>query len=141
MEKISHIVRGNARVAAVDLKGSSAVRPGVPTFGRPNGESPQVTEKGETTAARVTAIQNEMNEIKRVGGEDRAVGQMADQFFMTHVRRPDEEVAPVSAKNKLSAKEADVESTEELMAGESPQTEISQPTGFKPRGTYVDVRA
>ena len=57
MEKISNIVRGNSRVASVDMKNSSAVRPGVPAFGRSVGESPHVTDKTETTAMRaMTAL-------------------------------------------------------------------------------------
>ncbi|NJL24705.1 MAG: hypothetical protein HC902_05740, partial [Calothrix sp. SM1_5_4] len=87
MEKISNIVRGNARVASVDLKGGTAVRPGAPSYGRPVGESTGNPPKEGTTASRAIAAQNEMNEQRRIG-KDQIVEHLADQFFMSRVRRP-----------------------------------------------------
>lgn len=131
MEKISHIVRGSSRVASTDLKSASAVRPGTPAFGRPMGESVAITEKGETTAARATAINNEIAEHKKAGQQDQIVNQMADSFFMTRIRRPDDEVAVSKGK----------ESSEDVTLGEASEAEPTQPSGFTPRGSYVDYHA
>lgn len=139
MEKISNIVRGNARTASVDLKSSGSVRPGALAFGRPMGESPQSPDRTETTAMRVTNIQNELNEAKKTRGQDHTVEQMADQFFMTRIRRPEEEIAV--PKVKVSAKEADTEVEDELHAGENTEAETAQPSGFTPRGSFVNVLA
>src|SRR5665213_3686370 len=131
MEKISNIVRGSARVASVDLKNSGAVRPGATSYGRPIGESPQTNDRVETTATRVTNLQNELNEAKKQKADDRTVTNMADQFFMTRVRRPEEEVAaPSVAKGKVSAREVDSETSEELSGEEHQAAEAAQPQGF-----------
>lgn len=37
MEKISGIIRGNSRTRKTDTSGSQPIRPGAPTFGRPEG--------------------------------------------------------------------------------------------------------
>lgn len=52
MDKISGIIPGSARVTAVDLKEASPVRPGTPSFGRPEGVS------SLKEAAKLAAIQN-----------------------------------------------------------------------------------
>ncbi|MGZ3721311.1 MAG: hypothetical protein ACXVA9_00190 [Bdellovibrionales bacterium] len=142
MEKISNIVRGNSRVASVDLKSAGAVRPGALTFGRPVGESPQVMDRGETTASKVTNLQNEMNEAKKQRSDDRVATQMADSFFMTRIRRPDDEIAaPAVPKTKLSAKASvETEAIDEISGEEQSGVEIAQPSGFVPRGSYVNVR-
>jgi hypothetical protein len=141
VEKISNIVRGNSRVASVDLKSSSAVRPGVPSFGRPVGESPSGPEREGTTASRAAALHSQMTEQRR-GGTDRVVEAMADQFFMSRIRRPiDEDAAGPQVTKEVSPQvsteltEADVDSVK----GETDQ--ILQPSGYTPRGSYVDVRA
>ena len=148
MEKISNIVRGNARVAAVDLKSGGAVRPGALSFGRPIGESGQVNERGaETTASKAANLQSELNEAKKARSNDRVVSEMADSFFMTRVRRPDEQIAPQIAapaapKAKISAKESvDTEAYEEIGAEEHQGVEMAQPSGYVPRGSYVNVTA
>jgi hypothetical protein len=138
MEKISNIVRGSPRVASVDTKSAGAVRPGALTFGRPVGESPQGNDRVETTAAKATAMQAEMNEARKVRAEDRTVANMSDQFFMSRVRRPEEE-APV--KGKVAAREVDGETREELDGEERQSVEAAQPQGYVPRGSYVNVHA
>ncbi len=134
MEKISSIVRGSPRTASVDLKSASAVRPGALGFGRPVGESSLTTPKEGTTAQRAVALQAELAE-KRAMGPDKVIQQMADQFFMSRIRRPEEarEVAAASpVEQKVQAEEA-----QELFVSED---EHAQPNGYVPRGSYVDVR-
>jgi hypothetical protein len=143
MEKISNIVRGNARVAAADVKSAGAVRPGALAFGRPIGESPEVTGRSETTAERAGHLQSAMTEARKARSNDRVVAEMADQFFMTRVRRPEEQVAaPVSPRAKISRQEADAEAPDEVAGdGEAEALEAAQPQGFVPRGSYVNVKA
>ena len=163
MEKISNIVRGNARVASTDLKSASAVRPGAPAFGRPVGESPSSADRGETTAMRANAIQNELTENKRANSQDRVVQNMSDNFFMTRIRGGAPEVeagkATMPAKevemrapreNEVEGEEkaiaapakADASSTtDELVLGDMRSNEVTQPIGYTPRGSFVNVHA
>ena len=143
MEKISNIVRGNARVATTDVKSSGAVRPGALSFGRPIGESPQAPEAVPSTAMRTGAMFNEMTEARKARSHDRIVTDMADQFFMTRVRRPEEQIAaPAISKVKLSAQDVDTEAMDEITSeGQQEAVEIGQPSGFVPRGSYVNVKA
>lgn len=133
MEKISHIVRGNSRVASVDLKNSSAVRPGVPTYGRPVGESSVGAEiaGAGTTAGRAVALHAQINESRR-SGPDRVAEAIAEQFFMTRLRGPELEGAPTESVGSQGAGTA--ESSQEIISPEA-----SAPSGYTPRGTFVDV--
>lgn len=126
MEKISHIVRGNSRVASTDLKNAAPVRPGTPSFGRPVGESTAVNTNATSTAARAVAMHNEMQERKKVGGPDEVVQQMADQFFMTRIARPQDPAEPTVAP---------VDGPAEDEQPEAPKK------AYTPRGSFVDVRA
>jgi hypothetical protein len=141
MEKISNIVRGSSRVASTDLKSSAPLRPGTPSFGRAVAES-QVAQREQhqalaaergTTASRAVALHNEM-EQKRNGGKDAVVAQMADSFFMTRIRRPEPEEDSAIPGATASEREGDL-SAEAIDEG------VKQPSGFKPRGTYVNVQA
>ena len=134
MEKISNIVRGSSRVASVDVKGSAAVRPGAPSFGRPMGESSAGPLPAETTAARAVAIHNEMNEAKKVRSQDVMAAQLADSFFMSRIRRPADEEVTVTVPQPPVAKE-------EVEAPEMEAAESGQPSGYVPRGSYVNVHA
>lgn len=132
MEKISRIVRGNSRVASTDLKSSAAVRPGTPSFGRPVGESTTASASATSTATRAVALHNEMLDKKKSGG-DQVVQHMADQFFMTRIARPGEQSETLEQQPVLAAQEPDDESVSDQVS--------EQPTGYKPRGSFVDVRA
>jgi hypothetical protein len=143
MEKISNIVRGNSRVASTDLKSAGAVRPGALSFGRPVGESPQVNDRVESTASRAAGIQSELNEARKQRSNDRVVSEMADQFFMTRVQRPPDEIAaPAAPKARMSAAQEDAsDAMDEISGDRQAGAEIGQPSGFVPRGSYVNVKA
>lgn len=139
MEKISRVVRGNPRVSSTDLKNAAPVRPGVPSFGRPIGESTAANPSATSTAARAVALHKEMEEAKKARAEGAVVQQMADQFFMNRVRRPgeDEVQGPPAAGAPVHAAPVESEGDEisaDPIAGEPPK-------GYKPRGSFVDVRA
>lgn len=141
MEKISHIVRGNARVSSVDLKSGQAARPGAPTFGRPVGESPTPSHREETTAERAVAIQQEMADQKKQASIDKEkiVAQMSENFFMSRLRRPAE---PVSAKApEVSAQDVDIDDIDADSRRSEPEDISAPPKGYTPRGSYVNVRA
>lgn len=155
MEKISHIVRGSPRISSVDVKSSGAVRPGALAFGRDIGTNtlaPEGERNLTTTATRAANMQLELNE-KRHSGQSKVVEQMADQFFLSRMRRPEE---PTLSQGQIRApkelKATSVSEGEESSDGESPAADLhlagtdvvqdqSQPSGYQPRGSYVDVRA
>ena len=147
MEKISHIVRGNSRVASVDVKSSSAVRPGALAFGRDVGTStaaPEAADRGATTASKAATLQSQVAD-RRSSSQDRIVDNMADQFFMSRIRRPEEPSVPETKVGngalKVQTKAVEEDAAEELnLSGVEPEERV-QPTGFQPRGSYVDVRA
>lgn len=146
MEKISNIVRGNSRVTSADVKSSSAVRPGALSFGRTVGESPAGPEKQEgSTASRANTIHSQMAEQRR-SSNDRIVEQMADQFFMSRIRRPVDSAAVVEGETggSVAAPEehTEIENGGGARAMASLESdEVSAPVGYKPRGSYVNVRA
>jgi len=86
VEKISNIVRGNSRVSSVDLKSSSAIRPGTPSYGRPVGEASVRIEREGTTASRAAELNLQLKDQRR-SAQDRVVEEMADKFFMSRTNR------------------------------------------------------
>lgn len=139
MEKISRVVRGNPRVSSTDLKNAAPVRPGVPSFGRPIGESTAANPSATSTAAKAVALHKEMEEAKKARAEGAVVQQMADQFFMNRVRRPAEDEIQGPPVAGAPAHASPVEADGEDIATE-PVTG-DPPKGYKPRGSFVDVRA
>lgn len=155
MEKISRIVRGNSRVASVDLKQSAPLRPGTPGFGRAVGESSTAATKGMTTAQKAVAIHQEMLDAKKQAADERIVGQMADQFFMSRVRAPepgvqapdigdvdgDETIKPENPVKSPVAIETPGKDAAPIEASASnsdePATSTRKP--YAPKGTLVDV--
>lgn len=125
MEKISRIVAGNSRVSSSDAKSASPVRPGMPSFGRPVGESTAANPSASSTASRAVALHNDLNEAKKVATQERLISKMADDFFMSRMRGTEGE-----AEGAVISEGA-IESSE-LSATE---------TGYTPRGSYVDVQA
>ena len=141
MEKISNIVRGNARVAASDLKSSGAVRPGALSFGRPIGESSHGVENKLYNAERAKVVQAGMMEARRANTKERLVADMADSFFMSRVRRPEDTVmAPVPNFTASAQAEAE-DAIGELAGAQREGVDEAQPQGYVPRGSYVNVRA
>lgn len=128
MEKISQIVRGSSRVASTDMKSASAIRPGTPSFGRPMGESVGPSSQVGSTASRAVALHKEL-EDKKTSQNSQMVGQLADQFFMNRVRRPADpsELVGVEDGAPVTAPEVDAE--------------LAPPSGYTPRGTFVDYNA
>ena len=138
MEKISGIVRGNSRVTTADNKNAAPARTGMPTFGRPAGESTPVTPKTTSTASRAVALHNGITEAKKAVSQERMISQMADEFFMSRARPevPVQNLLPVPEPIRAA-------STDELVMGTDAEAqEIEVPAKeYTPRGSFVDVRA
>lgn len=141
MEKISRIVRGNSRVAAVDLKGAAPVRPGTPSFGRPVGESGTVTIRTTSTADRALALHKEMQQAKAASTQETAMQNMADKFFMDRVSRSEPEVSEGAPPMQVGAPEMNAPAVDDAEAEPVAQSGSSQPRKYTPRGSYIDVRA
>jgi len=137
MEKISGIVRGNSRVTNADNKNAAPARTGMPSFGRPVGESTPTQVKSTSTASRAVALHNGMVEAKKAFSQERVISQMADEFFMKH-SRPE---API--QNALPVPEIAIEaaSTDDLVMGDEVQSIEVPQQEYTPRGSYIDVRA
>ncbi len=140
MEKISGIVRGNSRVTTIDNKSAAPARTGMPSFGRPAGESTPSIAKSSSTASRAVALHNGMTEAKKAISQERVVSAMADQFFLSQSRQgelPVEDMLPVPMISRQAP------STDELIVkaeadGDSMQAPVKE---YTPRGSFVDVRA
>lgn len=141
MEKISSIVRGNPRVSSVDMQQVAPARAGAPSFGRPVAESTGFTER-PSTAQKAVAIHNQMIESKKALAGDRTVQAMADQFFMSRVRRPEEQAAVGAIAPKLPAEgvSAKEDAGEDTISVSGPSEELLE-AKYTPRGSYIDVRA
>ena len=129
LEKISQIVRSNARVAAVDLNTSGSVRPGTPGFGRATPESRGASFKEISTADRATLAANELADQRRVS-EGKIVDQLAHDFF----QGKNDFAGPATAVSAGPA--ATPAAIRNAMSDLGPA-----PSGYTPRGTFVDVRA
>ena len=87
MEKLSSILPSNARVKAVDLKDSHPVRPGVPTFGRPEGRNTvadrvSISGLSQEQAAADTLLYRNPKEASRA----KIVSDMSKKFFETKIK-------------------------------------------------------
>ncbi len=72
MDKISQIVSSSPRVGSADAKNAPAVRPGVPSFGRPVGESPRFSHNDEelSTAQRAGLLRSDLDEQRKTPGRN-----------------------------------------------------------------------
>jgi len=137
VEKISGIVRANSRVTTADNKNAAPARTGMPTFGRPPGESTPVTTKTTSTASRAVALHNGITEAKKAISQERVIQQMADEFFMSRAR-PD---TPVQESISVPVR-ADAASAEESVVAEVEAQEVEVPDrDYTPRGSYLNVHA
>jgi hypothetical protein len=147
MEKISRIVRGNSRVAAVDMKNAAPVRPGTPSYGRPVGESTTSQSKALSTADRAVALHKEMNDLKMANTHQTIVQNMADRFFMDRMRQPAVEEPAVGLQpGAVESPPVEGEIPGGIVddgqeAAELGAVEAAPPQKYTPRGSFVDVRA
>lgn len=142
MEKISGVLGSSPRLKSTDLQNSSAIRPGMPTFGRPVGESTTAHRKDLTTAQKANMLRAEMDADKKAMYEARAIQRIQDQFFMKQAELNAAPQVPVSGINpnlaaqpiesapvNEDASESEVESTLGLTAEEMK---------YSPKGSFLD---
>lgn len=122
MEKISQIVRPNARMTSADLPKAGSVRPGAPGFGRQTGESRGGPVKEVTTAERAGLAASDLAEQRRAG-ESKIIDQMARDFFMSEAVGPAAQPASGASIGPVAL-------------------DLSPPaSGYVPRGSLIDVQA
>lgn len=147
MEKISGIVKSSPRVQSVDLKSTSAVRPGTPSFGRPTGISTLIDKAGPSTAQRAVALHNEIMDNRRATAEQPdIVRNMANKFFMEQ-GKPAESITEDIDINETILRDQIKVNTPTLNAGKATdeeyevQPEANETEEWVPPGTYIDVVA
>ncbi len=116
----------------MDLKNSAPIRPGVPSFGRPEGSNSLAERQGLTTADRAVAAHQELI-AQRKSQSDRdvdAIQDIADRFFMRS--SPVEEIRN-SGWVETESFSRDTEGVEGNWGFES------EPSPYTPPGTYLDV--
>jgi hypothetical protein len=133
MDKISSIVPRSRRVAAADMSAAPAVRPGMPSFGRPVGISTTGLKSEMTTAQKAMVEQQKISDKRQASSiEPQIVADMADRFFMQKTV-----AAPVSdALPGLSGPGFEV-TDPNIIASENMAVEAE----YVPPGTYLDVSA
>ncbi len=82
MEKISGILPSSSRVSSVDMKEAAPVRPGTPSFGRPEGVSSLKKAKIGETASAAASLSRERLDWKSKDMQNAAMARdVADRFF------------------------------------------------------------
>lgn len=156
MDKISGILPSSQRVSSVDMKNSHPVRPGTPSFGRPEGTSTLRGKRVPTTETAMAKHQNLM--ASREHRQAKMVSDLADQFFLLNkTEAPKDPIRDIDVNYNLdrdpvglpkhsdfsevgTASSSPVENQPkfEEVAAEAAEG-IEQE--YVPRGTYLDVSA
>lgn len=144
MEKISGILKPSHRVTSVDMSDAAPARPGMPSFGRPEGSS-SLRERGvDGLAGGAEAQATMMHWRAREGRNTRDAEAIADRFFMS---KEQEVMKPISkqAPDRTSFGESEVErepASEEMMPKENPlHSEDPIPGEFYPKGSFLNAVA
>lgn len=147
MEKISGILPKSSRVASVDLKESSPVRPGTPTFGRTEGVSSLREAQIGQTASRAAKLSATQLDWRAKDMQNAAsVREISDRFFQGN-QRAAEKIDEVTSRTEVPAG-LNVDPLTAARPSESSGLDLdmiaspdSQPGGLYPRGSFVDVVA
>lgn len=99
MEKISGIIPSSSRVASVDMREAAPVRPGTPSFGRPEGVSSLRQAKLGDTAAAATKIGKERLDWKSKDKQQAAMArELSDRFFKGNQAMGPEKIVDIDAR-------------------------------------------
>jgi hypothetical protein len=83
MEKISGILPSSSRVSSVDMRDAAPIRPGTPSFGRPEGVSSLRDAKIGETAARAAKINQDRLDWKSKDLNQAAMArEISESFFI-----------------------------------------------------------
>lgn len=144
MEKISGILPKSARVSSVDMKDSAPVRPGTPSFGRPEGVSSLREAAIGQTASRATKIQSERMDWKTKDMQQAAMArELSDNFFRSRVAQPEiaESMGSVSEPVAIYNAEAVTYAPISGLANVDNEAATEAPSELYPRGSFIDVQA
>lgn len=148
MEKISGIIPSSARVKNVDMKDAHPVRPGVPSFGRPEGVSNLA--KNTRLSSIDTMLERPMTDRQRLEYEkSKIVDRVSNGFFMKEpIETP---AASVEFSNYIPVDDMQLTSqaqstpTEEIapvstmaQEGDASDPVAEEPEFLRP-GSYIDV--
>lgn len=102
MEKLSSILPSNARIRSVDTKDSKPVRPGAPSFGRPEGNI-SVQDRFTVSREAVDRAAQDLSALRNGKEFARAkmVEDISNKFFETRLQEP------TQTSEKATSKEVD----------------------------------
>jgi len=157
MEKISGIIPNSARVSSVDMKEAAPVRPGTPGFGRPEGVSSlRETAIAQDTARRgVGELKQQLDWRTKDVQQAGMVQNIADRFFAKNRQGVDGPAVEVDGSEMFSGStlvkaSASLDPNTPSINGsaEDPESEsqfkesqIKQPIGLHPKGSFIDYSA
>ncbi|MES2964875.1 MAG: hypothetical protein V4760_13370 [Bdellovibrionota bacterium] len=168
MQKISGILASSPRLQSVDMKDAAPVRPGTPLFGRPEGVSslraaavPQM--EVPTTAQRSVGIQmDQMDWRSRDQHKAAIVQEMSNRFFMKNDKPVVQQEVDVTngagayaggmpvglvavesrptgfKSDDLTVPRSSVRPDMTFDDVEDETTELQQPEGLYPKGSFID---
>lgn len=122
MEKISRIVPANARTKAVDVSRSQPVRPGAPTWGRPEGKVTKGIEDKVSFSSIAAERPLEPNYTRGLtdARKTKIAREMTEKFFME--RTPQKELTesegPLSEQMADSISESDLSNVNPLSSND-----------------------
>jgi hypothetical protein len=138
MEKISSILPKSARVSSVDMKEVAPVRPGTPSFGRPEGVSALRDAGIGQTAAKASKIHAERMDWKSKDLSQAAMArELSENFFKSRLGQNEineAEPAEVSRESEMGDGLSNVPTSMNEMTVEAPKE-------LYPRGSFIDVQA
>ncbi|MES2857357.1 MAG: hypothetical protein V4692_15915 [Bdellovibrionota bacterium] len=168
MEKISGIIPKSARVTSVDMKEANPVRPGTPSFGRPQGVSSLAKPALVSTAPETARIGAGIHDERMTWRSEDAMkagiaSSVSNSFFMKNDKPAEVSVKDIDAVRlipvdqmparsnpagfkselfKAAAMPAPVSSFDEGFGGYgSAEPELQQPDGLYPKGSFIDRTA
>jgi hypothetical protein len=163
VDKISGIIPQSHRVSSVDMKDAAPIRPGMPSFGRPQGVSslnkgPNVAALGDT-ASKAMVEHEELSGWKAADkAKADAVQSVSNSFFMKNTKEaePVNDIEPVRlipvdqmpARSKPAGFKSEIGSMKSEMGaiasfedGFEGEPELQQPEGLFPKGSFIDRTA
>ena len=138
MEKISGIVPTSPRINAVDMREAAPVRPGTPTFGRPEGVSTLRSEAPLTTVQKgELALKNQLDWKSKDEQHAAFAAEISNRFFMKNIKPAQTDEVSLEADEALNTAPmaAPIES---IAANERDETSV--PLGLYPKGSFIDYQ-
>lgn len=143
MEKLSGILAGSPRVTAADMKEANPVRSGAPSFGR--SEVGVRSERMDVDGMKQSSeVQKEMSDWKSKDFKHAAIAKdMSDKFFAKPKKEDSTRVDDGSANHEVEINYKPMLEDRNLSSSyeSSPETNMQQPPGLYPKGSFVNYVA